>query len=53
VVLVQHDAVDADLLGVDLLLEVLAIEAAARDRIEMLVGEGERGGTVFRPSFAS
>ena len=51
VVLVQHDAVDADLLGVDVLLEIFAIEAAARDRIEMLVGEGERGGAVFQALF--
>ena len=48
VVLVQHDAVDADLLGVDILLEILVIEAAACDRIEMLVGERERGGAVFQ-----
>ena len=47
VVLVQHDAVDADFLGVHVLLQVFVVEAAARDRIEMLVGKSERGGAVL------
>ena len=44
VVLVQHDAVEADLFGEPVVLEVLVVEAAARDRIEVLVGEHQRGG---------
>ena len=44
VVLVQHDAVEADLFRELVVLEVLVVEAAARDGIEVLVGEHQRGG---------
>jgi hypothetical protein len=44
VVLVQHDAVDADLLGQHVLLDVVVVEPRARHRIELGVGEHQRGG---------
>ena len=44
VVLVQHDAVEADLFGQPVVLEVLVVEPAAGHRIEVLVGEHQRGG---------
>src|SRR5215831_7586134 len=43
VVLVQHDAVEAHLLGELVVLDVLVVEAAPRHRIEVLVGEHEGG----------
>src|SRR5437667_3980043 len=49
VVLVQHDPVEADLLGQPVVLEVLVVEAAARDRIEVLVAEHQRGGAEVAP----
>src|SRR5262249_34507397 len=44
VVLVQHDAVEADALGQPVVLEVLVVETAPGGRIEVAVGEHERGG---------
>ena len=46
-VLVQHEAFDAHLLGVDVLLKVFVVEPAAGDRIEVLVREHQRGGAEF------
>ena len=47
VVLVQHEAFDAHLLGVDVLLEIFVVEPAAGNRIEILVREHQRGGAEF------
>jgi len=47
VMLVQHDAVDADLLGQHVLLDVVVVEPRARDRVEVLVGKHQcRGAEV-------
>src|ERR1019366_2332419 len=45
VMLVQHDPVDAQFVGQDVVLEIFVIQAAAGDRIEVLVREHQRGGT--------
>ena len=50
VVLIQHDAVDADLLGQHVLLDVVVVEPGALDRIEMLVGEHQRRGAEIAAS---
>src|SRR5262249_32916554 len=44
VVLVEHDAVDPDGFGELILLDVVVIEPRAFDRIEVGVGEHQRGG---------
>ena len=44
VVLVEHDAVEADRLGEPVVLEVLVVEPAAGGGVEVAVGEHERGG---------
>ena len=49
VVLVEHEAFDALLLGVDVMLEIFVIEPAAGDRIEMLVREHQRGMADLKP----
>ncbi len=48
VVLVQHDTFDAHLLGIDVLVEIFVIEPAAGHRVEVLVGEHQRGGAEFQ-----
>src|SRR6185369_3130879 len=50
VVLVEHDAVEADGLGEPVVLEVLVVETAAGGRIEVTVGEHE-GGRPELPAF--
>ena len=42
--LVQHDAVEAQLVDQQVMLEIFVIDPAALDRIEMLVREHQRGG---------
>jgi hypothetical protein len=49
VVLVQHDAVDADLLGQHVLLDIFVVEPRAGDRIEVRVGKHQRGGAEVAP----
>jgi hypothetical protein len=49
VVLVQHKAFDALLLGVDVMLEIFVIEPAAGDRVEMLVRKHQRGMADLKP----
>jgi hypothetical protein len=49
VMLVQHDAVEAHFLREPVVLEVLVVEAAARHRIEVAVGEHQRGGATLAP----
>ena len=49
VVLVEHDAVEADRLGEPIVLEVLVVEAAAGGGIEVAVGEHEGGGPELAP----
>jgi hypothetical protein len=43
VVLVEHDAVEAHVLGETIVIEVFVVEPAAGGRIEVAVGEHERG----------
>jgi len=44
VVLVQHDAVDAEFVGQDAAFQVFVVQATAGNGVEMLVGEHQRGG---------
>ena len=48
-VLVEHDAVEAELLGIEVMVEVFVIEPAARDRVEILVREHQRGVAESQP----
>ena len=47
--LVQHEAVDAHLLGIKVMLKVFVIEPTAGDRVEVFVGEHQRRGAEFEP----
>ncbi len=49
VVLVQHEAVDAHLLGIDVMLEIFVIEPAAGHRVEVFIGEHQRRGPEIQP----
>ena len=44
VMLVQHDPIDAQFVGEEVMLEIFVINPAALLRIEILIGEHERGG---------
>src|SRR5262249_28101415 len=44
VMLVQHDAVEAGLLREPIVLEILVVEPAAGNRVEVAVGKHESGG---------
>jgi hypothetical protein len=50
VVLVQHEAVDAHLLGIDVMLQVLVIELAAGDRMKYLLENTSAVAPNSRPS---
>ncbi len=49
VMLVEHEAFDALLFGVDVMLEILVIEPAAGHRVEVLVREHQRGMAGLQP----
>src|SRR5262249_34905527 len=51
VVLVQHDAVETNVLGEPVVLEILVVEPAAGRRIEEPVREHEGGGPELSPLF--
>jgi hypothetical protein len=48
VVLVQHEAFDAHLLGIDVMLEIFVIEPAPGHRVEVFVGKHQRRGAEFQ-----